>query len=70
MIYVSLCISFFILAFFYTFSGEEEHMELKTPLYEEHVRLGGTIVPFAGYLLPVQYPSGVIKEHKGECRSF
>ncbi|MBR6822793.1 MAG: glycine cleavage system aminomethyltransferase GcvT [Clostridia bacterium] len=38
-------------------------MELKTPLYEEHVRLGGTIVPFAGYLLPVQYPSGVIKEH-------
>ena len=30
-------------------------MELKTPLYEEHVKAGGKIVPFAGYLLPVQY---------------
>ncbi len=37
-------------------------MERKTPLYEEHVRLGGKIVPFAGWLLPVQY-SGVITEH-------
>ena len=38
-------------------------MELKTPLYEEHVKAGGKVVPFAGYLLPVQYPAGVIKEH-------
>ena len=38
-------------------------MEKKTPLYEEHVALGGKIVPFAGYLLPVQYGTGVIKEH-------
>lgn len=38
-------------------------MELKTPLYEEHVRYHGKIVPFAGYLLPVQYESGVIAEH-------
>ncbi len=38
-------------------------MELKTPLYDEHVKLNGKIVPFAGYLLPVQYPTGVIKEH-------
>ncbi len=37
-------------------------MELKTPLYDEHVKLSGKIVPFAGYLLPVQY-SGVIAEH-------
>ncbi len=37
-------------------------MELKTPLYDAHVRLGGRIVPFAGYLLPVQY-EGVIAEH-------
>ena len=37
-------------------------MELKTPLYERHEELGGKIVPFAGYLLPVQY-EGVIKEH-------
>ncbi|MCF0107130.1 MAG: glycine cleavage system aminomethyltransferase GcvT [Holdemanella sp.] len=39
-------------------------MELKTPLYEAHVAHGGKIVPFAGYLLPVDYKrSGVIKEH-------
>ncbi len=39
-------------------------MEKKTPLYEAHVRHGGKIVPFAGYLLPVQYGSGVIAEHQ------
>ncbi len=38
-------------------------MELKTPLYEAHVKAGGKIVPFGGYLLPVQYAAGVIKEH-------
>lgn len=38
-------------------------MEQKTPLYDVHVAEGGKIVPFAGYLLPVQYPGGVIKEH-------
>lgn len=38
-------------------------MNLKTPLYDCHVACGGTIVPFAGYLLPVQYPAGIIAEH-------
>ena len=38
-------------------------MEKKTPLYDNHVALGGKIVPFGGYLLPVQYETGVIKEH-------
>ena len=38
-------------------------MERKTPLYDCHVALNGKIVPFAGYLLPVQYPTGVIAEH-------
>jgi aminomethyltransferase len=38
-------------------------MEKKTPLYDCHVRAGGKIVPFAGYLLPVQYETGVIAEH-------
>lgn len=38
-------------------------MEQKTPLYETHVKYGGKIVPFAGYLLPVQYGTGVITEH-------
>ena len=37
-------------------------MEKKTPLYDTHVEYGGKIVPFAGYLLPVQY-QGVIAEH-------
>lgn len=38
-------------------------MELKTPLYDCHVALKGKIVPFAGYLLPVQYETGVMTEH-------
>lgn len=38
-------------------------MERKTPLYDVHIAEGGKIVPFAGYLLPVQYAGGVIKEH-------
>ncbi|MDD3193520.1 MAG: glycine cleavage system aminomethyltransferase GcvT [Oscillospiraceae bacterium] len=38
-------------------------MQLKTPLYDSHVACGGKMVPFAGYLLPVQYPTGVIAEH-------
>ena len=39
-------------------------MEKKTPLYPLHIELGGKIVPFAGYLLPVQFPTGLIAEHK------
>ncbi len=34
----------------------------RTPLYDEHVRLGAKIVEFAGWEMPVQY-SGVIAEH-------
>jgi len=34
-----------------------------TPLHAVHVRLGARMVPFAGYDMPVQYPSGIIKEH-------
>ncbi|MBA2403294.1 MAG: glycine cleavage system aminomethyltransferase GcvT [Bdellovibrionales bacterium] len=30
---------------------------LRTHLYEEHVKLGGKIVPFAGWEMPVQYTS-------------
>ena len=48
-------------------------MELKTPLYDVHVEEGGKIVPFAGYLLPVQYGTGVIKEHmavRQQCGLF
>lgn len=35
----------------------------RTPLYDLHVSLGGKVVPFAGYDMPVQYPAGVLKEH-------
>jgi aminomethyltransferase len=38
-------------------------LEKKTPLYEWHESHGGKIVPFAGYLLPVQYEQGIIAEH-------
>ncbi|MCL2320108.1 MAG: glycine cleavage system aminomethyltransferase GcvT, partial [Treponema sp.] len=38
-------------------------MEKKTPLYLWHETHGGKIVPFGGYLLPVQYETGVITEH-------
>jgi aminomethyltransferase len=34
-----------------------------TPLYDMHVGLGARMVPFAGYDMPVQYPTGIIKEH-------
>ncbi|MBN1778169.1 MAG: glycine cleavage system aminomethyltransferase GcvT [Clostridiales bacterium] len=36
----------------------------KTPLYGRHVEHGGKMVPFAGFLLPVQYEAGVIGEHR------
>ena len=39
-------------------------MSLKrTPLYDIHVALGGKIVPFAGFEMPVQYPTGITAEH-------
>ena len=36
---------------------------LRTPLYALHLELGGKMVPFAGYEMPVQYKAGVLKEH-------
>ena len=35
----------------------------KTPLYDEHVRLGAKMVAFAGWLMPVQY-TGIVAEHQ------
>ena len=35
----------------------------RTPLYRLHLDLGARMVPFAGYEMPVQYPSGILKEH-------
>lgn len=36
----------------------------RTPLYDTHVALGAKMVPFAGYEMPVQYPTGITTEHK------
>lgn len=36
----------------------------KTPLYDVHVALGGKMVPFAGFHMPVQYPAGITAEHQ------
>src|SRR5207248_10502521 len=35
----------------------------RTPLYSLHVALGARMVPFAGYEMPVQYPTGIVAEH-------
>ena len=36
---------------------------LTTPLNALHIELGARMVPFAGYSMPVQYPSGLMAEH-------
>jgi aminomethyltransferase len=36
----------------------------RTPLHDVHVALGAKMVPFAGYEMPVQYPTGITAEHK------
>src|SRR6202163_3544732 len=42
----------------------DDRSELKrTPLHALHVASGGKMVPFAGYDMPVQYASGVLREH-------
>lgn len=35
---------------------------IKTPLFDEHIRLGARTGPFAGYAMPIQY-TGIIAEH-------
>ena len=36
----------------------------KTSLHDRHVALGAKMVPFAGYDMPVQYPTGITEEHR------
>lgn len=36
----------------------------RTPFHDIHVALGAKMVPFAGYEMPVQYPSGITAEHR------
>ncbi len=35
----------------------------RTPLHDEHIAHAARMVPFAGYAMPVQYPTGIVKEH-------
>ncbi len=42
----------------------EQHNLLATPLNALHLELGARMVPFAGYSMPVQYPSGLMAEHQ------
>ena len=35
----------------------------KTSLYEKHIALDAKIVSFAGWQMPIQYPTGIIQEH-------
>ncbi len=45
----------------------------KTPLYDRHVSLGGKMVPYEGYLLPLQYLNNASAEHvnvRTECGMF
>src|SRR6195256_286349 len=42
---------------------EPETLLKRTPLQALHVAVGGKMVPFAGYEMPVQYANGVLREH-------
>lgn len=40
----------------------------RTPLFDFHIQRGGKMIDFAGWSLPVEYPTGIIAEHK-HCRT-
>jgi len=41
----------------------------RTPLHAEHLSAGGKLVPFAGFEMPVQYPTGITAEHQAVRRA-
>lgn len=43
--------------------------QLRTVLYPRHVELGAQIVEFGGWEMPVQYPTGILKEHLATRRA-
>jgi aminomethyltransferase len=45
-----------------------EPVQKKTALYDEHVKRGAKMVPFAGWLMPVQYTS-IVEEHQAVRKS-
>ena len=44
--------------------GDETATLKKTPLNEVEHELGGKMVDFGGWELPVQYPGGILEEHQ------
>ena len=36
---------------------------ITSPLHERHVELGAKLAPFGGWSMPLEYPTGVVKEH-------
>lgn len=47
-----------------TSAPETATTPLQTPLHALHQALGATMVEFAGYSMPVQYPKGLLAEHR------
>jgi aminomethyltransferase len=47
-----------------TVQAESGQTLKRTPLTDIHASLGAKLVPFAGYLMPVQYPTGITAEHR------
>jgi len=45
-------------------SAEAATPNARTPLHALHVAQGAKMVPFAGYDMPVQYPTGILAEHQ------
>lgn len=44
-------------------SNASDELPAKTPLYDLHHELGGRMVEFAGYSMPIQYSDGIVTEH-------
>src|SRR6476620_4827394 len=44
-------------------SEAHQSIPLRTPLHKFHVERGARLVAFAGYEMPVQYPTGILTEH-------
>jgi aminomethyltransferase len=40
-----------------------EFANQRTPLHALHIELGARMAPFAGYDMPIHYPSGILAEH-------
>ncbi len=43
---------------------QAQHPARKTPLFAAHQRLGAKLTDFGGWLMPINYPAGILEEHK------